>query len=433
MSNENSSFLISNLGLVPPDLNWRSTFRWWFVRFNPLYFFSAFCILFGVFNFAENIDSEFQSQLLLFSILQLYEVSLIGSSAVLVHSAKAIRPAILLTLLELVFLLDCTFRLETMIQFGQVGSLVTLAWVSFAGVKLWAMQRVLKIQAALFPFLAAWVLIASLACMIQLLSLRGYQLTVLQVFGGIVAAWSAFFFNYPPKLESALATTETELTYLNRLSKAVFFMLPSFFFYHWINYSMVVYDDSIMPIRLQIGNGMLLWMLFSNSERSILLAAGLAFLFSANNPNSYSFPAIMFIISIGFTYRAIVCKLKNLFVFSALALFFALCIFTAEIKSVHCKVSIHAWQVDLLILLLGFIGWKLQVTFAWVVLGFLFLFKMLFMDWSWVIHFSQWLRPYGGTLFIGMGFLALAGGLAINWVLGNSTTLETPKATENDT
>src|SRR5258705_236124 len=91
------------------DLN--KLLRYWFVQFNPLYFVSAFCVLYGVFLVARNIDtleagSPDRAQLLLFGVLQAYEALVIFGAYFLVNQARVVRPAVLLCLLEAVFLFD---------------------------------------------------------------------------------------------------------------------------------------------------------------------------------------------------------------------------------------------------------------------------------------------------------------------------------------
>ncbi len=86
----------------------------WFVRYNPLYFFSALCVLLGMYFVSQGLEAmEWTAgQLLLSRVIQVYEILLIAGAALLFRGAKLSRPAVILGIMEMVFLFDCTFRAE---------------------------------------------------------------------------------------------------------------------------------------------------------------------------------------------------------------------------------------------------------------------------------------------------------------------------------
>ena len=74
------------------------------------------------------------SGIFLFAVIQLYEFLLIAAAGFLVHKVGLILPAVILTLLEGVFLFDCTFRLETISHLGLIGTVMSIMWVALVPV-----------------------------------------------------------------------------------------------------------------------------------------------------------------------------------------------------------------------------------------------------------------------------------------------------------
>ena len=102
-----------------------------FFRYNPLYFFSAFCILSGIGLLSRHLGNLpwHKGQMLLFTVIQVYELLLLAGTAVLLRMAGLNRPAIFLCLLEVFFLFDCTFRTGPMVGLGWFAPWFTLGWV----------------------------------------------------------------------------------------------------------------------------------------------------------------------------------------------------------------------------------------------------------------------------------------------------------------
>jgi len=154
--------------------------HYWFVQYNPLYVFSALCVLGGVYFLALELDGSTVAgtnrnwslgQAFLFAVIQLYELLLIAAAGFLVHKVGLIRPAIILMLLEGLFFLDCTFRLETISHLGVIGIALTIVWVVMAPVKVWLLGRALRID---IPRTVIWLLAAAavgLALMLQTLAM----------------------------------------------------------------------------------------------------------------------------------------------------------------------------------------------------------------------------------------------------------------------
>ena len=84
----------------------RKKLNYWFVQYNPLYFFSALCVLFGVFLISKGLPELDwrKGQSLLTAVMQFYEILLIAGAALLVRMAGQYRPAVILALIEIFFI-----------------------------------------------------------------------------------------------------------------------------------------------------------------------------------------------------------------------------------------------------------------------------------------------------------------------------------------
>jgi hypothetical protein len=122
--------------------------HYWFIQYNPLYFFSALCILFGVFLVSRGLrEVEWEKgQILLTAVMQVYEIFLITGSAILFRKAGQFRPAVILGLLQVFFIFDCTLRTETMVTAGLVGRIITVAWIAMVPLKLIALAWIFRLK-----------------------------------------------------------------------------------------------------------------------------------------------------------------------------------------------------------------------------------------------------------------------------------------------
>ncbi len=117
-------------GAGPDILMWRDPEQLFF-QYNPLYFFSAFCILSGIGLLSQHLGTLpwMQGQMLLFMVIQAYELLLIAGTAILLRFAGLDRPVVMLCLLEAFFLFDCTLRTGPMSGLGWFAPWLTMGWV----------------------------------------------------------------------------------------------------------------------------------------------------------------------------------------------------------------------------------------------------------------------------------------------------------------
>jgi len=139
----------------------RGLLHYWFVQYNPLYCFSALCVLCGTFlvtNGLETIGWE-QGQILLTIVIQAYEILLLISTALLFRVAGQRRPAVILGIVEVFFLFDPTFQTMTIAHLGTTGLVMSTAWVVMVLVKLEILAWIFRLKtsptALILPALAA--------------------------------------------------------------------------------------------------------------------------------------------------------------------------------------------------------------------------------------------------------------------------------------
>ena len=129
-------------------------FKHWFVVYNPLYFISALCFVFGVFMVSRGLDNIdwADGQVVLTGVIELYEFALLAGSFFLYRIASQTRPAIILAILNIVFLMDTTYQTEHLSFVPGYGGLITAFWVLLFALKLWALTRIFHLKTTFIVF-----------------------------------------------------------------------------------------------------------------------------------------------------------------------------------------------------------------------------------------------------------------------------------------
>jgi len=141
------------------DRRWRDFVHRAFVQYNPLYFASALCILAGVFLVARELPRDaFASKAGIVASTETYQFLLIAASAILLRAGLK-RPAALLGLTCLVFMLDVAMNGERMLSHVGLLSLapgmrarlavpVSFTLAFLGPVKLGLLARVFRLRSA---------------------------------------------------------------------------------------------------------------------------------------------------------------------------------------------------------------------------------------------------------------------------------------------
>ena len=207
----------------------------WFVQYNPLYFFSALCVLFGMFLISRGLGQMGwkEGQLLLTAINQLYEILLIAGAGLLYRVAGQSRPAVVLGLIEVFFLFDCTFRNEVMTTLGGLGVVGTVAWVYLVAIKLnllvWVFRLKASAAAIVIPILAA-IGLAGLPHAFEQFRLEQDLIHLGAVWYGVTLIALVKFLQ--PKLDCTVPLDDWGQTVLRRSTKASFAIWIGFYVVH---------------------------------------------------------------------------------------------------------------------------------------------------------------------------------------------------------
>jgi hypothetical protein len=240
---------------------WRKTLHTWFVQYNPFYFFSASCVLFGMFLISRGLSTMDwqQGQLLLTFIMQLYEILLMAAGAFLFRVAGQKRSAVILGIIEVFFLFDCTLRTEMMSSMGSVGIVASTLWVVLVGLKLKALTWVFRLKVAgwtlLLPFLATF----GIGLFPHFLAYHEAHRTMIHLasvwYGAILLALVHYI---SPRVDSHILLDSWGRTVLIRTKKAAFMVWAGFYFFHMAMW-MVLYD--VQPSLAHAAPFFILWMM----------------------------------------------------------------------------------------------------------------------------------------------------------------------------
>lgn len=210
----------------------RNLIHRWFVLYNPLYFFSALCVLTGVFLVGRSLHEGGGSGASPFldAAVQSYEFLVIGAAALLFRRAGTRRAAVILGLLSLPFLFDVTLRTESFVHAEPWGRLTALVWTALVPMKLLLLGRAFHLRLdgrdLLVPLLAA----AGVACGPHLIALS--PMTV-----HLVATWFGAVLVCVSRRTARALRSEEELdrwgrTVLRRASTAARWIGLCLFFAH---------------------------------------------------------------------------------------------------------------------------------------------------------------------------------------------------------
>ncbi|RYZ66083.1 MAG: hypothetical protein EOP08_05615, partial [Proteobacteria bacterium] len=132
-----------------PDDRWRALLHRWFVQYNPFYLVSAMLVLAGL-NLVSRGFVQAGSEhgaLVVAALSDLYAVSLVGGTALLVRSGQR-RSAVMLAMLAIVYQGDPMLHTETCVLLGAVGWLAGAAWFVAFMLKLVALGHALRVRIA---------------------------------------------------------------------------------------------------------------------------------------------------------------------------------------------------------------------------------------------------------------------------------------------
>lgn len=380
----------------------RSLFHYWFVQYNPLYFFSAFCVLLGTFLVSKGLDGiDWETgQILLNTVIQSYEILLIVGAALLFRVANKYRPAVILGIMEIVFLFDPTFRTETIATLGTGGLIVSALWVTLLVLKLMALAWVFKLKLSPQTFIIVGLAAVGMAGTPLFLALTSIDKGTVH----LAATWYgagllALFLWADPRVESKFELDKWGQTVLQRTRHVAWMIWAGFYLYHLAAWSIAFSITLTLPHFAPI---VLLLPFLFGYEISVWVGGLGAIALASAEPFTVT-PTAM-VVSMVFVLHGWHGRRYRLFVGAVLA--FYLAAWTVGWQSWPLPEPELWLNVATATVLLA-IAWRLQLPSALlaVILTMLPLWKKLAprdtLGW--------------GILLLALGFLTLIAGVAVYW------------------
>lgn len=412
-------------GLLPErrhgvPLDARAVLRHWFVHFNPLYLLSAFCVLSGLFLVNRSLDrlpaDAFDGpRLALFAVIQAYEALIVVGAAFLVHRARVVRPAVLLALLEAVFLFDGTLRLESLLLRGPLRFGVTLLWLALIPVKVWGMAAALRVPLTRTHYARIVAAAAVLASTVHLLAHPATdKLLVLQLAAWLGAVVVALLdVNEGPPI-SRLATRYDECRMAQRCIHGAFRIATGAYFVHVWSYILTETSAGIAgPAAVAQLGALFLRAALTRPRDTQVWAAG-ALLVCAAAPNPSALPWAALVAGAAFAYRAWRDARGRLATGAALAGYAALWIrdWRGWGHALPAP-AVESWPTLGLAMALVVIAWRMRDRLAGALVGAGAAYGAA-LAWPRLVPRGELAR---GIAMLAAGFVFCVAGLAVNWWL----------------
>jgi len=277
--------------MVPPLFN---RIERWFFTYNPWCFFSALCVLFGVYLVSEGID-EFRwirGQMLLSGVLQGYDFLVIIGSALLFRHSSNRRSSVFMAMLGLFLLLDFSFRNETYSNIPTYGTLATGVWLILTVLKGLLLTRIFRIKVGIKVgaiFLVAAFTIAWMPHV--LLHMLNHKDEIL-----FATTWMIVFLFYlslsgvTDRLIDMTSCTREEKALACRVTRATMLIFSSYLLFHqfyWFKiYNVVPHGGHLAPFLA----------LFMRSKTlGVKATAGLFVVFLSNVTSDYGAVSALFV------------------------------------------------------------------------------------------------------------------------------------------
>ena len=208
---------------------------YWFVQYNPLYFFSALCVLLGMHLVTAELPDWYTGQLIVVVVMHLYEFCLIACAALLFRIAKKRRPGVILGLAAMFFLFDPTLRTEGVTALGPVGLAMAMLWMVLVVVKLaalgYAFRLSFPVRFWITPALSAFVIAAMPYLLEAQVAEPGLLLTI-AVWAGAIQL--AVFVLYKPAVRCEDDLDDWGETVRRRAVRAAPIVWAGFYLYHLV-------------------------------------------------------------------------------------------------------------------------------------------------------------------------------------------------------
>lgn len=374
----------------------------WFIEYNPLYFTSALCFVFGVYLVSTGMRqiNWLDGQLLLTAVIECYEFLLLAASFILYRIAGLRRPAVILAVINICFLFDCTYQTEHISANPDFGLIATALWIAAVAVKLRAMAWIFRLQVSTSGYAIAVLAAAGMAAAPHLLYANAVDKALIHwmaIWYGVFLA--VMYFRLRPSVRCQGKFDSNGRNMLARLWTAAWLIWAGLYLFHttsWIRF---------FDIEITLANIAPLFAVLpfvSRNESYTWTGLALVLLFSLASPPLFFLVATL--CALAFVWRAAGGRRPRLYV--------------GAIVCLHLALLTPGWQafplpapsqslVMFTLASLVVIGWIYRLFTAFFVAAF--------------GGIAYWHPPTPrdvmewGALFIAAGFASLVAGVAANW------------------
>ncbi|MGD2271515.1 MAG: hypothetical protein PVI06_14020 [Desulfobacterales bacterium] len=376
----------------------------WFVKYNPLYFISAACFVFGVFLVSKGMHNInwIDGQIILTAVIESYEILLLAGSFILYRVFAQTRPAVVLAIMNIFFLFDCTYQTEHLSSIPYYGAISTVFWILLFALKLKALVWIFQLKLPLVGFLTAISSACGIAAAPYLLYYSSIDVSVIHLimtWHGVVIVVLFLWFRPVVMYKNALDAKSKK--HLGRISRAAWMIWAGFYLFHLISWIRFFDIDinlaNIAPIFIILA-------FVTEDEISAWVGGVLTIIFSLSNPSMFWLAALAS--SLVFLLKGFKNGQSRLYIGTVLAL--------------HMSLLAAGWQhypfpdpplwlaISAALSLLA-IAWIFRLTssFSIALLG-----AAAFWNPRGPRDILEW-----GTLFIAVGFTTLVAGIIMNWKL----------------
>ena len=374
----------------------------WFVVYNPLYFASALCFVFGVFLVSKGMNqiNWLDGQLLLTAVIECYEILLLAGSFILYRMAGLRRPAVILAIINICFLFDCTYQTEHISTVPLFGGIASFLWIVMFAAKLLALAWIFRLRIPWFGYAIPILAAIGIAVIPHLLFYTGIDQSVIHLaatwYGAVLAI---LFLWYRPSVTCEGLSDPAGRIVLAKVWTAAWIIWGGLYLFHvisWIRFYEFAINAAILaPVCSIIP-------FVSDNEEYTWAGLTLVMFFSLSSPPFFFLVAVM--CALVFFWRATTGLPPRMYVGAILCLHLA-------IRTIGWKAYPFPDPADWLAVTTGIsligIGWYYRLVSALLLSaggGYVYIDPPL------PRTIMQW-----GALFIGAGFVTLIAGIAANW------------------
>ena len=377
-------------------------FYHWFVKYNPLYFVSALFFLGGVFLASKGMRSInwIDGQVLLTGVIELYQILLLACSFILFRVISQTRPAVILAIMNIFFLFDCTYQTEHLSSVQSIGGFWTVLWIMLFALKLKSLTIIFRLKIPVVGFLVpifAAIGIAGAPYLFYYTNMDKSFIHLLMTWYGVILVALILWFRPTTICKNKIDTMATSI--LNRAANAAWLIWGGFYLFHlisWIRFfDIIITPANIAPLFILLA-------FVSGKEAFTWAGCIMAVALSGANPSLFWLSALF--AGMVFFMNGWINRQSRLYIGAILALHFLLTTVGWQTGPIPQPAL---WLSVLTGIGLLAVGWffRLISAFLIAVLGV----------------FAFW-NPRGprdiiewGSLFIAIGFASLVAGVIMNW------------------